>query len=152
MCKLFLWHGNKYIYDIWCEHLFHLFQKPFALSVSLTAHWVTYLAHTRWPLCNHVTSAAHSYGEWKRPSCAAVSIHHHFHSTMWMDKDPVVLYAVFSVSACKMVCHKKCLSKITVNCTGHCDRKVSTAVMLLYVVLHHHIQTVTFLPSSTQPL
>uniref|UniRef100_A0A673JDN3 Unconventional myosin-IXb-like n=1 Tax=Sinocyclocheilus rhinocerous TaxID=307959 RepID=A0A673JDN3_9TELE len=29
----------------------------------------------------------------------------------------------FMCSSCKMVCHKKCLSKITVNCTGHCDRK-----------------------------
>uniref|UniRef100_A0A8C1E4L7 Myosin IXb n=1 Tax=Cyprinus carpio carpio TaxID=630221 RepID=A0A8C1E4L7_CYPCA len=29
----------------------------------------------------------------------------------------------FMCSSCKMVCHKKCLSKITVNCTGQCDRK-----------------------------
>ncbi|XP_059420240.1 unconventional myosin-IXb-like [Carassius carassius] len=29
----------------------------------------------------------------------------------------------FMCSSCKMVCHKKCLRKITVNCTGHCDRK-----------------------------
>ncbi|XP_042574568.1 unconventional myosin-IXb isoform X4 [Cyprinus carpio] len=29
----------------------------------------------------------------------------------------------FMCSSCKMVCHKKCLSKITVNCTGHFDRK-----------------------------
>ncbi|XP_050989221.1 unconventional myosin-IXb isoform X2 [Labeo rohita] len=29
----------------------------------------------------------------------------------------------YMCSSCKMVCHKKCLSKITVNCTGHCDKK-----------------------------
>uniref|UniRef100_A0A672QPF4 Unconventional myosin-IXb-like n=1 Tax=Sinocyclocheilus grahami TaxID=75366 RepID=A0A672QPF4_SINGR len=40
----------------------------------------------------------------------------------------------FMCSSCKMVCHKKCLSKITVNCTGHCDRKVSTAQTLHFGV------------------
>uniref|UniRef100_A0A671LKA8 Unconventional myosin-IXb-like n=1 Tax=Sinocyclocheilus anshuiensis TaxID=1608454 RepID=A0A671LKA8_9TELE len=40
----------------------------------------------------------------------------------------------FMCSSCKMVCHKKCLSKITVNCTGHCDRKVSTAETLHFGV------------------
>ncbi|KAK7163375.1 hypothetical protein R3I93_007433 [Phoxinus phoxinus] len=29
----------------------------------------------------------------------------------------------FMCSSCKMVCHKKCLSKITINCTGQCVRK-----------------------------
>ncbi|XP_052405097.1 unconventional myosin-IXb isoform X2 [Carassius gibelio] len=29
----------------------------------------------------------------------------------------------FMCSSCKMVCHKKCMSKITVNCTGHFDKK-----------------------------
>lgn len=29
----------------------------------------------------------------------------------------------FMCSSCKMVCHKKCLSKMTVNCTGRCARK-----------------------------
>uniref|UniRef100_A0A8C2K2T2 Myosin IXb n=1 Tax=Cyprinus carpio TaxID=7962 RepID=A0A8C2K2T2_CYPCA len=40
----------------------------------------------------------------------------------------------FMCSSCKMVCHKKCLSKITVNCTGHFDRKVSTAQTLHFGV------------------
>lgn len=110
------------------KYLSHLFQNNtfFTLSVSLTAHWVTCLAHTRWPLCNHVTSAAHTYGEWKRPSCAAVSIHHPFPWPMQIDKDSEVLDAVLSVAACKMVCHKKCMSKITVKCTAQCARKVSS--------------------------
>ncbi|XDV27719.1 hypothetical protein PO909_031210 [Leuciscus waleckii] len=29
----------------------------------------------------------------------------------------------FMCSSCKMVCHKKCVSKITINCTGQCARK-----------------------------
>ncbi|XP_051989396.1 unconventional myosin-IXb-like isoform X2 [Xyrauchen texanus] len=29
----------------------------------------------------------------------------------------------FMCSSCKMVCHKKCLSKILINCTAHCARK-----------------------------
>ncbi|KAK7159490.1 hypothetical protein R3I94_005737 [Phoxinus phoxinus] len=29
----------------------------------------------------------------------------------------------FMCSSCKMVCHKKCVSKITINCTGQCVRK-----------------------------
>ncbi len=62
----------------------------------------------------------------------------------WTRIQTAVLNAVFSVSACKMVCHKKCLSKITVNCTGHCYKKVSTAVILLYVLLLHHIKTDIF--------
>ncbi|XP_039510729.1 unconventional myosin-IXb isoform X3 [Pimephales promelas] len=29
----------------------------------------------------------------------------------------------FICSSCKMVCHKKCLSKITINCSGQCTKK-----------------------------
>ncbi|XP_043110120.1 unconventional myosin-IXb isoform X2 [Puntigrus tetrazona] len=29
----------------------------------------------------------------------------------------------FMCTSCKIVCHKKCLSKITIHCTGHCNRK-----------------------------
>ncbi|XP_067308478.1 unconventional myosin-IXb isoform X4 [Pseudorasbora parva] len=29
----------------------------------------------------------------------------------------------FMCSSCRMVCHKKCLSKMTINCTGRCARK-----------------------------
>lgn len=40
---------------------------------SLTVLWITCSAHTRWTLCSHVTCVAPTSGEWKEPTCAAVS-------------------------------------------------------------------------------
>lgn len=93
-----------------------------------TVLWITCSAPTRWPSCSRVTCAAPSSGAWRRPACAAVSTQH-----------PLLLVSVFArlglwnslriphfyFSACKMVCHKKCLSKIITDCSTRTSMKVT---------------------------
>ncbi|TRY98933.1 hypothetical protein DNTS_016988 [Danionella cerebrum] len=67
----------------------------------------------------------------KRDTCVESTLGHLFSTyqvTIMQSCDQCTSYIwgmekAFMCSSCKMVCHKKCLSKITINCTTHCARK-----------------------------
>lgn len=99
---------------------------------SLTAPWITCSVRTKLTSFSHVTCAAPLSGAWRKPACAAVSHTQcitRLHSPL-LHRVPhgsvvCVCLCVCVFSVCKMVCHRKCMSKITTHCSKHLEKKVS---------------------------